>query len=166
MGYTFRQTRHIRDTCHLWAVLRLEIIPASEANMFADKRALLVESDADAASMVSVLLQEEGYEVAVKPDGLKAFRECTRGNYDLVVLGVAQRGWNGKELLNSLALFEDAAPVVVVTNQMPNEVRDGLEHQHVLAVLPRATFDPPAFKLVVREAGRVRATQKIRKMSA
>ena len=67
-----------------------QLSPASSAC-----RLLLVEDDAELASMVRDFLAENGFEVSVEHDGARAAMRITAEDFDIIVLDIGLPGMDG-----------------------------------------------------------------------
>ncbi|TQQ86600.1 response regulator transcription factor [Cronobacter sakazakii] len=78
------------------------------------KRVLVIEDDADAASVLEAYLRRENYDVAIAGDGRSGLEKAQRWKPDLVLLDVMLPVMNGTEVLASLRRSSDV-PVIMVT---------------------------------------------------
>jgi CheY-like chemotaxis protein len=81
------------------------------------KKILIVDDDAEIRTMLTLALQEEGYEVVTAPDGGAAMDYLTRVRPDLVISDMMMPGVDGPRLISQMkARFGPrAAPVVAMT---------------------------------------------------
>ncbi|PPU91917.1 response regulator [Xanthomonas albilineans] len=78
------------------------------------KKILLVEDDADSASILEAYLRRDGFEVAVAEDGQKAVRLHAQWKPDLVLLDIMLPMLSGTEVLSTIRRSGDT-PVIMVT---------------------------------------------------
>ncbi len=78
------------------------------------KRVLIIEDDADAASVLEAYLRRENYDVAIAADGKSGLEKAQRWKPDLVLLDVMLPVLNGTEVLAALRRASDV-PVIMVT---------------------------------------------------
>ena len=78
------------------------------------KRILLIEDDADIASIEKDYLEVSGYEVAIEGDGLSGLEEARTGTYDLILLDVMLPGMDGFTICRKLRDQIDI-PIIMVT---------------------------------------------------
>ncbi|EGT5700686.1 DNA-binding response regulator, partial [Cronobacter dublinensis subsp. dublinensis] len=78
------------------------------------KRVLIIEDDADAASVLEAYLRRENYDVAIAADGQSGLDKAQRWKPDLVLLDVMLPVLNGTEVLAALRRASDV-PVIMVT---------------------------------------------------
>ncbi|AMO49320.1 DNA-binding response regulator, OmpR family, contains REC and winged-helix (wHTH) domain [Kosakonia oryzendophytica] len=78
------------------------------------RRVLVIEDDADAASVLEAYLRRENYEVSIVGDGLSGLEMAQRWKPDLILLDVMLPGLNGTEVLAALRRKSDV-PVIMVT---------------------------------------------------
>ena len=76
------------------ATLKVELGTSDTAR----KRILLVEDNADSAELVSALLEMEGHEVVIAPDGPAALQVAVEYNPDVVLLDIGLPGMDGYEV--------------------------------------------------------------------
>lgn len=78
------------------------------------KRILLIEDDADIASIEKDYLEVSGYEVAIESDGIGGLEEARTGSYDLILLDVMLPGMDGFTICRKLRDQIDI-PIIMVT---------------------------------------------------
>ncbi|WP_254457938.1 response regulator [Xanthomonas sacchari] len=78
------------------------------------KKILLVEDDADSASILEAYLRRDGFEVAIAEDGQKAVAVHAQWKPDLVLLDVMLPRLSGTEVLSTIRRSSDT-PVIMVT---------------------------------------------------
>lgn len=105
--------------------------------MTASRRALVVEDDRDVADLIATILQQDGVESTIVGEGKEGFRLATSEQFDLAVVDVGLPGWDGYEMMNSLALVQEDMPIVVVSGRPPEEVRSKVSHPNMIDVLQK-----------------------------
>ncbi|MHC4471019.1 MAG: response regulator transcription factor [Planctomycetota bacterium] len=78
-------------------------------------RILIVEDEADLASAVKRVLEEEGFACDHAPDGEDAMFKVTSWPYDLVILDLMLPGVDGMEILAHMRRSVDRTPVLILT---------------------------------------------------
>ena len=78
------------------------------------KRILLIEDDADIASIEKDYLEVSGYDVTIEGDGLSGLEEARTGTYDLILLDVMLPGMDGFTICRKLRDQIDI-PIIMVT---------------------------------------------------
>ncbi|CAE6791000.1 two-component system regulatory protein [Xanthomonas arboricola pv. fragariae] len=78
------------------------------------KKVLLVEDDADSASILDAYLRRDGFDVAIAGDGERAIHLHRQWAPDLVLLDVMLPGLSGIEVLSAIRRASDT-PVIMVT---------------------------------------------------
>jgi CheY-like chemotaxis protein len=78
------------------------------------RRVLIVEDNADARAMLTILLKRNGQEVRAVEDGFAALREAEIFGPDLVLLDVGLPGMNGYEVARALRSSPHTSDVVLV----------------------------------------------------
>ncbi|MEW5811008.1 MAG: response regulator transcription factor [Actinomycetota bacterium] len=63
---------------------------------------LVAESDPRISAMIRRELRTQGFSVTLVPDGLCAYNDARRGNFDLVILGARMPGMDGLEVVRRL----------------------------------------------------------------
>ncbi|MEO8152730.1 MAG: ATP-binding protein [Rhizobacter sp.] len=66
------------------------------------RRALLVDDNVDAASVLAELLAEWGFETALAPDALSALRLLEEGHFDVALVDIGLPGMDGYELAQQI----------------------------------------------------------------
>jgi len=118
--------------------------------MGVELKALVVEDDQDMCELLQELLELEGFSVAVEFEGQSGFRRATTGSFDLLVVDINLPGWNGVDMLNSLALVGTTPRVIVVTGGVAAAVEAQLVHPLISGVLQKP-FELDAFRALVRK---------------
>jgi DNA-binding response OmpR family regulator len=93
------------------------------------QRILIVEDERDAVEMYRIVLEVEGYQVAVAYTLPTAIKELEKGKPDLIILDVALRGTSGLDLCQKVRSDPEMAdlPIVIVSNLgTPEDVAAGL----------------------------------------
>lgn len=84
------------------------------------KKILLADDDPDVVEVVSMLLEEEGYEIVTAKDGAEALEKIERENPDLVILDLLMPRVDGFAVFNRLRepAYErwSRMPVIVLTS--------------------------------------------------
>jgi DNA-binding response OmpR family regulator len=79
---------------------------------------LVVEDEADLSDFMKIVLEDEGYQVAIAEHGLEALKtieECGK-QPRLIVLDVKMPVMNGKEFVAEYRrLYQHTAPIIVIT---------------------------------------------------
>ncbi len=76
---------------------------------------LLVEDEANIASMVCKGLTEDGYNVSVAPDGNIGLQMSTSHSYDLFIIDIMLPGINGLELCRTIRKTKSNHPILMLT---------------------------------------------------
>jgi DNA-binding response OmpR family regulator len=90
------------------------------ATVVGDRRALVVEDDADIRALLTELLSQSGFDVAEAPDGATALRLVTEHDPDLVTLDLNLPDLDGIEVCRRLREQTDA--YVVMLTARPDEI--------------------------------------------
>lgn len=97
-----RRGAHFRIELPAAAAEPIMVVPA-EATIIAEpvsarRRCLVVEDEADVADTLRELIEREGYEVSVAPNGIEALHALEREEFDMVVSDLRMPQLNGPEL--------------------------------------------------------------------
>ncbi|NTV10528.1 MAG: response regulator transcription factor [Zoogloea sp.] len=82
--------------------------------MTVNTRVLLIDDDAELASMLAEYMTREGYEVMVANDGVRGADAALAGTHDIAVLDVMMPGMNGIEVLRRIRAAS-RMPVLMLT---------------------------------------------------
>lgn len=85
-------------------------------NSISKKRVLIVDSDRESQKIMGTLLINEGFEVTVCNDGIKALQEANNVQYQLILLDVIVPNLNGFELLKRLR-SNNKTPVMILSSR-------------------------------------------------
>ncbi len=111
------------------------------------RRVLVVEDDADLATVVQLVLERDGYETVVASDGIDALEKLDGARPGLVLLDMRMPRMNGERFAAELRhRYGDAIPIVVVT--AAEHARARAESIAAADVLPKP-FDVDALLAVV-----------------
>jgi len=89
------------------------------------KKVLLVESSRESVSTINHMLQRTGLQLCVANDGVSAFNQLRRGNFDLVVSEVSLPRMSGLDLLKKIKEIKARLPVVLFSANA--RVRDAVD---------------------------------------
>lgn len=76
---------------------------------------LLIEDDADFASLVKLSLEEEHYEVRWAADGLRGLEQAKASRFDLILLDLMMPELDGLEVCRRLRAAGDTTPLLMLT---------------------------------------------------
>ena len=77
-------------------------------------RILIVEDESSLSEPLAYLLEREGYETTIAPDGLEAVAEFDRNSADLVLLDLMLPGLSGTEVCRELRT-RSSVPIIMLT---------------------------------------------------
>lgn len=126
------------------------------------KKILLVEDDADSASILEAYLRRDGFEVTIAEDGQKAVAVHAQWKPDLVLLDVMLPRLSGTEVLSTIRRSSDT-PVIMVTamGDEPEKLgalRYGADDYVVKPYSPKEVV--ARVYAVLRRAGSARASEE------
>ena len=78
-------------------------------------RILVIDDEADIRESLATLLEMEGYDVEMAPDGGSGLRKLESSNYDLVLLDLMMQYLDGRDELKLMEMGSFNIPVIVVT---------------------------------------------------
>ncbi|MCX6251572.1 MAG: response regulator [Bacteroidetes bacterium] len=84
-------------------------------------RILLVDDDPIEQKIISAILERDGYEIVVAPDGLQALVELGKHHIDLVLSDIEMPNLTGYQLLEFLKSKKVNIPVVFLTGHVSPE---------------------------------------------
>lgn len=93
----------------------------------ADRRALVVEDDADIRELIALTLTSQGFEVSSAADGREAVELARRDDPDVVTLDLGLPGFDGIEACRRIREFSDAYIVMVTARNEEVDRLIGLE---------------------------------------
>jgi DNA-binding response OmpR family regulator len=79
------------------------------------RKILVVEDNADIASLLALHLGDEGYEVDVTQDGQEGLQKALSQSYDLVILDLMLPGMDGLEICRQLRATPNYMPILMLT---------------------------------------------------
>ena len=83
---------------------------------------LVIEDDSDAASLIKLYLQNDGYKVTHSPDGFEGLRLSKMINPDLIILDLMLPGLDGIEICKNLREDSDV-PIIMLTARADENAR-------------------------------------------
>jgi DNA-binding response OmpR family regulator len=83
--------------------------------MDASKHILVVEDDADIADLLRLNLADEGYAVAVAPDGETAIAQLGAANWHAVILDLMLPGMDGMAVCRHIRTLPHYTPIIIVS---------------------------------------------------
>lgn len=90
-------------------------------------RLLLVEDEASLSEPLTYLLEKEGYEVTVAPDGQAALNAFASGGFDLILLDLMLPHVSGLEVCKRVRLSSDIPIVMLTAKDSEVDIVVGLE---------------------------------------
>ncbi|SMB98597.1 two component transcriptional regulator, winged helix family [Hymenobacter roseosalivarius DSM 11622] len=79
------------------------------------RRALIVEDDADIATLVEVNLRDIDCQATIARDGLEGLRQATEGLFDVIILDIMLPGLSGIEVCRRLREQHVSTPILMLT---------------------------------------------------
>jgi CheY-like chemotaxis protein len=90
---------------------------------------LIADDNEDMCQIISDVMREEGYIVAVVYDGVSALNELRRDSYDLVILDYKLYDMSGLEVLETLQQMELPLPATIMISAYGNESVKSSAHE-------------------------------------
>jgi two-component system alkaline phosphatase synthesis response regulator PhoP len=78
------------------------------------KKILIVDDDEDIRTLVSELLEQEGFEVAAEVDGYACLRRLKTGTPDLLILDMMMPGMSGLQLCERIRMDKKLSKVRIM----------------------------------------------------
>ncbi len=78
---------------------------------------LIAEADPRVSTVIRRELRAQGFSVTLVADGLAAYNDARRGNFDLVILGARMPGMDGIEVVRRLRADGRGLPAVLLTTR-------------------------------------------------
>jgi CheY-like chemotaxis protein len=100
-------------------------------------KVLVVDDDADILSLVRIVLAEEGYDVAVAPNGREALAHLKTNTPHLILLDLAMPVMNGWEFLTAVQGDHLASKTAVVIMTASPRSEESLKRPPVVGYLPK-----------------------------
>jgi DNA-binding response OmpR family regulator len=103
------------------------------------KKILIIDDDADFASTMQLLLEQDGFEVEIALSGPKGLEKA--GEYDLVLLDLRMPGMNGIEVMKKIKGKTGDKPVIVVTGMdlLEKEKKELTESEYIDDLIEKPT---------------------------
>ncbi len=79
------------------------------------RRALIVEDDADIATLVEVNLRDIDCQATIARNGLEGLRQATEGLFDIIILDIMLPGLSGIEVCRRLREQHVSTPILMLT---------------------------------------------------
>lgn len=84
------------------------------------KRVLVADDDEDLGFLMSMTLEQAGYNVILVRDGLDALVELKKRRFDVVVTDYSMPAMNGVELMKHIRTAVPEIPVILVSCTLPD----------------------------------------------
>ena len=81
------------------------------------RRALIVEDDADIATLVQVNLRDIDCQATIAATGLEGLRQGAEGQFDVIILDIMLPGLNGIEVCRRLREQRVSTPIIMLTSK-------------------------------------------------
>ena len=82
---------------------------------------LILEDESMLSKALRLMLEDEGFQVTVAPDGQVALEEIDNSDFDLVLLDLVVPGVDGYEVLKHIRNRNDRTPVFILSNLSQKE---------------------------------------------
>ncbi len=89
----------------------------------ASYRALIIDDDEGMRSLLTELLEEDGFKAESADNGYDALREIARKQYDLIITDVEMTGLSGLDILPEMKKLRPDASIIVMTSFAQGDMR-------------------------------------------
>ena len=113
-------------------------------------RVLIIEDEQSVADALKLIMEDQGYEVAVAASGRDGCDQCTDGTFDLTITDVNLPDMSGLDVLSQLRASAACHPVIVITAQNTPEVVTTAKERGALEVLSKPFLPVDILSLVRR----------------
>jgi len=83
---------------------------------------LIIDDDEEMRSLLTELLEEEGFETACAGNGPDALQELVKQSFDLIITDIEMRGLTGLDILPEMTKLRPEASIIVMTSIANEEV--------------------------------------------
>jgi CheY-like chemotaxis protein len=97
------------------------------------RRLLVVDDEAEIASVIQRCGQAAGYAVDVAIDGVDGFAKAQNGSYDLICMDIRMPLWSGVGASTAIKMLKPEQRILVVSGYLDDQTIELLE-QHVKVV--------------------------------
>ncbi|MDY6822063.1 MAG: sigma-54 dependent transcriptional regulator, partial [Deferribacterota bacterium] len=115
-------------------------------------KVLLIEDNVSLASIIQIMLEDEGINVDYSDDGLKGLKLFKENlDYDAVVIDIKLPGLNGYEIFKNIKKINDTIPIIIITafGNIPDAVKAIKSGAFDYITKP---FDNDEFLIVIKKA--------------
>lgn len=113
-------------------------------------RLLIIEDDQSVADALRLIMEDQGYEVAVATSGRDGCEQCTRGAFDLTITDVNLPDMSGLDVVSRLRASAPGHPVIVITAQITPLVVTTAKQRGAIEVLSKPFLPSEIISLVRR----------------
>jgi DNA-binding response OmpR family regulator len=121
---------------------------------------LLLEDDYELAETIKELLKEENYEVIQTENGYDAEELMIEEEFDLYILDINVKGWNGLKLAKYIREEDDDTPIIFIT-----AIKDinTIKEAYKLGICDyiKKPFDPEELLIRIEQKKNVKSTKSI-----
>jgi len=113
---------------------------------------LIVDDDPEILKLLRFKLTQEGYKVAIAIDAYNGIQSTRRENPDLIILDIMLPAGGGYHTLKNIRLTPQGVqtPIVILTGQKDEELRQKIEHEGVEAYLEKPIDYPVLSETIKR----------------
>ncbi|HVG28756.1 MAG TPA: response regulator [Pyrinomonadaceae bacterium] len=115
-------------------------------------RLLVIEDDQIVADALRLIMEDQGYEVAIANSGGDGCEQCLCGAFDLTITDVNLPDMSGLDVLSRLHAFAPRHPVIVITAQSTPEIVTTAKERGAMEVLSKPFLPSDIISLVRRVA--------------
>jgi DNA-binding NtrC family response regulator len=105
------------------------------------KRILLVDDEPELVEELSLILEEEGYEVVSAPDGKQGVDLFRENGFSVVLMDIKMPEMNGLDAFREIIAVKPDAKVIIITGSFAKELSEQAIKEGALSAMYKP-FDP------------------------
>ncbi len=118
----------------------------------AGEKILIVDDEKSMCQYLSIMLKKEGYKVRTASNGLKAVKEVSDSNFDVVITDIRMEGMDGIELLAAIKGIDPSIPVIIMTAYASQKTAIEALNNGAFHYLVKRAAKNDQIKMVIRNA--------------
>ena len=118
----------------------------------AGEKILIVDDEKSMCQYLSIMLKKEGYKVKTASNGIKAVKEVSDSNFDVVITDIRMEGMDGIELLAAVKEIDPSIPVIIMTAYASQKTAIEALNNGAFHYLVKRAAKNEQIKMVIRNA--------------